>query len=270
MKKTVEPASTGQVTANAAEIYDAFFVPALFGEWAGPLCATAQLAAGNRVLDIACGTGATTRAAQAIVGLEPLVTGLDCNAGMLRVARMRAPNISWVDGRAEALPFADASFDAALCQFGLMFFEDKVAALREMTRVVRPGGRIALSVWDDVRNSPGYARMIALLERLFGTEVADALRAPFVLGCQPVLRRLLDKAGLADAAVETRTGSARFPSMFDWVRMDVRGWTLTDMIDDDQFDVLVRAAERELSGFVGPDGRVAFASPAHIASFTVG
>lgn len=263
-----DDATAGQISASAAEIYDDFFVPALFGPWAGPLCEIAGLSPGARALDVACGTGATTRVAHDRVRPGGGATGLDRNAGMLAVARRKAPGIDWVEGRAENLPFADDSFDAALCQFGLMFFDDRAAALWEMRRVVRPGGRIAVSVWDDVRNSPGYAGMIALLERLFGPAPAEALRAPFVLGDAAALRGLAAESGAPDAKVVTREGVARFPSIRDWVATDVRGWTLADMIDDDQFAALVEAAEREFADFTGPDGRVAFAAPAHVLMMT--
>lgn len=262
-------ARAGQVSDSAAEIYDAFFVPALFGEWAEPLCAAATLGAGDNVLDVACGTGATTRVARSIAGSKSQIVGLDRNRGMLDVAHARSPEIMWKEARAEALPFPDRTFDAALCQFGLMFFDDPVAALREIERVVRPGGRVAVSVWDDVDHSPGYARMIGLLDRMFGTEVAEALRAPFRLGRLPVLENLLAEAGWTHAAVTTRMGHAQFPSISEWVRLDVRGWTLADMIDDQQFDVLVEAACRELLEFANPDGTVSFAAPAHIISLKI-
>ncbi|GAB5470081.1 MAG: methyltransferase domain-containing protein [Rhodospirillales bacterium] len=261
-------ADSGQVSDSAAEIYDRFFVPALFGAWARPLCRAVDLQAGQRVLDLACGTGATTRAALAAVGPGGAVTGLDRNAGMLEVARARAPTIDWVEGRAETLPFPDAAFDAAICQFGLMFFEDRPAALREMTRVVRPGGGLALTVWDRVETSPGYARMIALLGRLFGARVAKALLAPYLLGDLADLRALQAQVGWQDARIETQDRQARFPSIRDWVTLDVRGWTLSDMIDEAQFALLVESAERELADLAGPDGAVVFPAPAHIVSRT--
>lgn len=260
-------ATTGQVSATAAEIYDSFFVPALFGQWAEPLCDAAKIAPGARVIDIACGTGATTRAAQSAAGAGGDVLGLDRNVGMLKVARARAPDIAFMQGRAENLPFPDRDFDAVLCQFGLMFFEDRAGALREMRRVRRESGRIALSVWDSVEASPGYARMIALLDRMFGREVADALRAPFTLGDRSVLQETLASGGMGDADVVTRTGTARFASISDWVRMDVRGWTLSEMIDDDQFAALAAAAEREFGDLVGPNRAVGFPAPAHVVAW---
>lgn len=264
MNVSTKSADTGQVSASAAEIYDAFFVPALFGAWARPLCETAGLAPAERVLDVACGTGATTRRAQEMVGTEGQVTGLDCNDGMLAVARSRTPGVGFVPGRAEALPFDDGAFDAVLCQFGLMFFEDRPAALREMMRVTRPGGRVALSVWDRVETTPGYARMIGLIDRLFGAEAADALRAAFCLGDREKLVQLLEDGGMAGAKIESRVGKARFASVEEWVRMDVKGWTLAEIIDDRQFAALVAAAERDCAEFAGVDGTVAFDAPAHL------
>lgn len=261
-------ASAGQVSASAARIYDAFFVPALFGQWAETLCDAAAIAPGARVLDVACGTGATTRAAKARAGPGGSVIGLDRNADMLAVARSHASEIRWVEGRAEELPFADHSFDAVLCQFGLMFFDDRPAALSEMRRVVRPVGRIALSVWDDVRNSPGYARMIALIDRRLGAEPADALRAPFVLGTVSDLQDVARAGGLYGAQIRTCPGTARFASIEEWVRIDVRGWTLSDMIDDDQFDELLTAAKREFGDLVSPAGTLAFPAPAHVVTWS--
>lgn len=262
---TTNAATTGQVSRSAAEVYDEFFVPSLFGEWAKPLCDAAQIRNEDEVLDIACGTGATTREAAKRVGSGGRIVGLDCNAGMLSVAQSRASSIEWVEGLAEALPFPSRSFDCVLCQFGLMFFDKKEAALQEMVRVLRPGGGIALSVWDSVDTSPGYAGMIELIQAMFGQDAADALRAPFVLGDRPTLQRVLDDGGLSRATVTTVSGTARFASIREWVRMDVRGWTLADFIDDAGFEALVAEAEKRFARFSGKDGTVEFPAPAHIA-----
>jgi SAM-dependent methyltransferase len=164
------------------------------------------------------------------------------------------------------LPFGEGSFDAVVSQFGLMFFEDRRKALQEMGRVLRPGGALAVAVWDAAERSPGYAAMIALLQRLFGERIANELRAPFVLGDETALQSLFESAGIADAAIRTHRGTASFPSIESWVRTDVKGWTLADLIDDKQYALLLREAELALRSFVQPNGTVAFDAPALIAT----
>ena len=258
----------GQVNRSAAEIYEEFFVPALFHEWAPRVAAAADVRPGNKVLDVACGTGVVAREAVRRARPGGEVTGLDRNPGMLAVARRQAPEIAWREGLAEALPFEAETFDAVVSQFGLMFFDDRQRALQEMWRVLRPGGRLAVAVWDRLETSPGYAAMTALLQRLFGEPIAAGLRAPFVLGDPAELRSLFAAAGLPEVQVATEVGTARFPSIESWVHTDVKGWTLADLIDDAQYRVLLQAARTELKRFAGPDGKVTFAAPAHIVSVT--
>jgi SAM-dependent methyltransferase len=264
----MDDAQTGQITRSAADTYEAFFVPALFAEWAPRMAHTLALSSGQSVLDVACGTGVFARGAAARVAPGGAVTGLDRNAGMLAAARRAAPSIDWREGLAESLPFPAAAFDAVGCQFGLMFFEDRIKALREMWRVLHPGGRLAVAVWDDVDRSPGYAAIIALLRRLFGRSVADALRAPFVLGDPAVVRRTFAMADIPGIRIETISGSARFPSIEAWVHTDIKGWTLADMIDDAQYRALQTAARTALAPFARADGSVLFEAPAHIVSAT--
>jgi len=260
----MEQYAKGQVSKSAAEVYEEFFVPALFGQWAGPVLDAAGAKPGDAVLDVACGTGIVAREAAHRVGARGSVAGLDRNPDMLAVAKRIAPEIDWHLGRAEEIPFPDARFDAVACQFGLMFFEDRIRALKEMARVARPGGRLAVATWDKLDNSPGYDAMVGLLDRLFGERAANALRAPFVLGEAGDLAALADMAGLDGARVETRDGTVAFPSIEAWVHTDVKGWTLADMIDDEQYATLLATAKRELTPFVRPDGTVSFAGPVHI------
>jgi ubiquinone/menaquinone biosynthesis C-methylase UbiE len=258
---------TGQVTRNAAEVYEEFFLPALFEQWASRVADAAGIQPGQQVLDVACGTGVLARTIADRVGAAGVV-GVDVNEGMLAVAKQKAPEIEWRQGRAEALPFASASFDVVVSQFGLMFFEDRRAALQEMRRVLRPGGRLVVAVWDTLEHSPGYAAMADLLQRLFGEQVAGALHAPFVLGDSQNLRSLFVDAGIPDAEITTHQGTARFPSIQSWVSTEIKGWTLADVLDDAQFDRLLKEAERTLRRFTAADGTVAFNTPAHIVTAT--
>jgi ubiquinone/menaquinone biosynthesis C-methylase UbiE len=268
MEVRMSKITSGQVTASAAEVYEEFYRPALFQEWTGPMLEAAAVEPGARVLDVACGTGVLARALAGRVGPRGSVVGLDINESMLTVARRVSPRVEWRAAAAEQLPFEAESFDAVLSQFGLMFFDDRRAAIGEMQRVLKPGGRLAVAVWDTLENTPGYAAFVALLQRLFGEQVAGSLRAPFVLGDEKVLASLFEEAGVAGARVATRRGTARFPSIDAWVYADVKGWTAADLIDDAGHERLRREAERELRPFAGDDGAVTFAMPAHIVTIT--
>jgi SAM-dependent methyltransferase len=245
----------GQVSAAAAEVYEGFFVPALFDQWTGPVLDAAGVAPRQRVLDVGCGTGVLARAAARRVGPGGSVTGLDPNTGMLAVARALERAVRWEHGVAEQLPFPDAAFDRTVSQFALMFCTDPPAAVAEMARVTAPGGRVAVAVWDGLENNHGYARLADLLGELFGPDARSALEAPFVLGNAPTLARL--GASLRDAEVAAVGGVARFASLEAWMHTEIRGWTLADAIDDEGYDRLLERARRELADLVDVDG-VAF------------
>jgi len=258
--------SRGQVIQSAAEVYDSLLLPALFDQFVGPMADSLRVSPGQRVLDVACGTGALARELARRVGRTGSVFGADINDGMLAVARRAAPGVEWRRCPAEQLDFDDRGFDAVACQFGLMFFADRRRAVQEMARVLRPGGRLAVAVWDSLDTSPGYAAMVDLLQRLFGGAAADALRAPYALGERSLLEPCFADAGFLEMRVTTHEGEARFDSLEAWVRINIKGWTLADLIDDAQYAELLRVSEREFRHFVRPDGSIAFAAPAHIVS----
>jgi SAM-dependent methyltransferase len=257
-----------QVTRESpAEIYDRLFVPALFARWGPVVVEAAGVGPGQRVLDVGCGTGAATVAAADRVGPAGAVVGLDANPEMLAVARRKDAPVDWREGRAEALPFPDASFDAVVSQFAMMFFADATGAVREMLRVLRPGGRLAVAVCDAVENSPGYGALAATLDQLFGKAIGDAFRAPFVLGDPGLLGAIFAEGGAGDVAIARHDGTVRFASIAALVSTErACVWTLGGLLDDDQFARLLAEAERRLAPFVQPDGSVAFAMPALIAT----
>ena len=260
--------SSIETQVEAARAYEALFVPALFGQWATAVADAAQVRAGHSALDVACGTGVLTREMAARVGRGVRATGLDVNAGMLAVAREHAPDVRWHQGSAESLPFPDASFDRVVSQFGLMFVPDPQTSIREMLRVLKPAGRIAVAVWDTIDQCPGYAAEVELIERMAGTAAADAVRAPFVHGMRQSLGALFDSAGAQALRLETHTGVARFPSIRVMVEAELRGWLPVMGVDltEEQIHEILQAAETALASFTKEDGTVAFTVRAHVVT----
>ncbi len=265
---TMTDSERGQVSTAAAEIYDAFFVPALFGQFSEQVLDHAGVSAGTRVLDIGCGTGIVAIASHRRVGPNGVVAGVDPNEGMLAVARRSELSIDWHLAFAEALPIEDRSFDHVLSQFAAMFFTDREAALDEMARVTVEGGTVTIATWAGLDRTPGYDAMVALIDDELGGEAANALRAPFVLGNTEDVRQLLTPLG-NDVRVDEIAGTARFGSIAAWVHTDVRGWTLADLVDDAGEAALVARAERDLASFVSDDGSVAFPAPALVGTIQI-
>jgi SAM-dependent methyltransferase len=257
--------AAGQVVESAAEVYEEFFVPALFGQWPPVVLDRAGLKPGDDVLDVGCGTGVLAREAARQLAGSGTVTGVDVNDGMLAVARRAMEPVSWLGGDAEALPFPDGSFDRVVGQFVLMFTADPGQAVAEMGRVTRPGGVVAVATWCALEESPGYAAMARLLHDVLGPAAAESLRVPFSLGDVASLRSLLAD-GLADVTVQRHEGTASFETLDSWLHTDIRGWTLAGSVDDEAYAALRDRAAHALAGFVDPDGRVRFAAPALIGT----
>lgn len=254
----------------AAQAYEALFVPALFHQWAAPVASAAGIRLGSQVLDVGCGTGVLTREAARRAGPTGSVTGLDLAPGMLEVARRQLPTVTWVQGSADHLPFADATFDQVVSQFALMFFPERERALQEMQRVLRPGGVLAVAVWDTLETMPAYADEVSLLERLAGKRAADALRAPFVLGDRRELTRLAQSAGIQVLRVESFKGRAKFPSVRVLVEADLRGWLplVGVPLPEAKIAEILGAAEEDLAAYATREGTAEFDISVHLLSGT--
>lgn len=250
----------------AAQAYEDLHVGALFAEWAPRVLDAADVHAGCDVLDVACGTGILARTAVPRVGATGSVTGLDLDPAMLAVAARLSPSADWRQADAADLPFEDAAFDAVVSQFGLMFFPDRAQAIGEMVRVLRPGGRLAVAVWDELEASPAYPIEVELLERIAGPTAADALRAPFVLGDTDALEKLFSSAGVGAVEISTVNGLAHFPSVRSMVEADLRGWlpVMGVHLDTSTIERVLGEAEDALGRFITTDGTLVFDSPAHI------
>ena len=251
---------------DAAKDYDSLLGPALFNQWVTKVTDAANIQPGQRVLDVACGTGLLSREISSRATASVYVAGLDPSPGMLAVAKELAPAIDWNEGVAESLPFPDDSFDTVVSQFGLMFFTDRHQAVREMIRILKPGGRIVVAVWDSLANITAYADFAALVNRLAGKQAADLISTPFCLGDRKALATLFTNAGASSVDIATHTGTARFPSITEMVEADLRGWlpVMGVVLTEEQIGQVLHEAEDVLGPYVTSAGKVVFEAPAHI------
>ena len=178
-------------------------VPGLFGPWAADLVERAAPATGTRVLDVACGTGVVTRLLPPRVGATGRVVGLDLNPGMLAAARTATAGapVEWLEGSAQVMPLPDGAFDP---------FPDKAAALREMHRVLTPGGRLFIAVWKSSAHCPGFAALERALAKYVGADAAKL--PPFSFGDRAALRGVIAGAGFHDLVIRAEVKMTRFPS----------------------------------------------------------
>ena len=255
-----------QVSTDAAEVYESCFVPAIFGAWARPVAEAAGIRAGHKVLDVGCGTGVLAREALRRVGQDGQVVGLDLNEGMLAVAGRMEPKVEWLLGDAASLPFEDASFDVVASQFALMYFPDRMASLREAWRTLAPGGHLAIAAWASIEHARGYQILANIAARQCGREAANVLEAPFVLGDRAELTKLFVSSGISDVKVTLHAGSIRFPSVQEFIRVEVKGSPLADMVSDDAMQTLAGESETALGEFVVPSGEIVIPMDAHIVT----
>lgn len=207
--------SDSQAPSPKARPFQDHVVPAILGPMGECVVEAARLSRGQRVLDVACGSGALTRVAAEAVGDAGSVVGADIDANMLIVAREETPhaNVSWRQADATALPFADASFDVVLCGQGLQFVPDRALALREMRRVLAPGGGMTLGVWQGLAASPYFEAMHHALYPRVGSETAQTMRRAFAYDDAGQLRDLVAAAGFTSVEVEARVRSLRLPPL---------------------------------------------------------
>jgi ubiquinone/menaquinone biosynthesis C-methylase UbiE len=212
---TTQPHFDKTYGTNAAQNYEDLFVPLIGRPCADALIGTIDVQRGERVLDVACGTGIAARLAADQTGADK-VTGVDINAGMVAVAQTIAPDIDWREGPADALPVDDSSVDVVVCSLGLMFFLDKPAAVAEMHRVLTPAGRAGVLV-------PGPTPdLFAVFADALAQHIDPGLRgfvhAVFSLHDGGEIEALLTGAGFTDVRLEVLepTVSLGPPREFLW------------------------------------------------------
>jgi ubiquinone/menaquinone biosynthesis C-methylase UbiE len=201
-----------QYGGNAAENYERYFVPTIGMAWATALLDAAELHPGDRVLDVACGTGVVTRLTAERVGPDGAVAGLDINPAMLAVARSVPSSgaaIEWHEASAESLPLADGSFDVVLSSLGLQFVPDKTSALREMQRVLAPDGQLAIATVGPT--PPLFAILEQALASHVKPEAAGFMRAVFSLHEPQELEKLTSGVGFRHVEVRSKALSVTLP-----------------------------------------------------------
>lgn len=221
-----------QVQSNAAERYERWVVPFVVGPWVPGLLDLAALRPGERVLDVATGTGVVARLAVRQVSPGGTVTGLDLNEAMLAEARrLRLPpglTVTWHQGSALALPFIDGTYDVVLCQQGLQVFPDRAKGLGEMRRVLRSGGRVAVSVWTGP--SPYFAAMREGLARYVSPDAAISGAAAFSLGDAAQLQELLTGSGFREVVVHHVRMTLRLPAPEDFLLRHLSAVPAADLV----------------------------------------
>ena len=259
---------TFELSLDAAEAYESVFVPALFEPWARKLVDASGVGPGDRVLDVACGTGVVARfAADRAVGGS--VVGLDRNRAMLAVAERLRPDIEWCEGDASGLPFLARSFDVVLCQAALMFFPDAKRALVEMARAIKDDGTVAIQVWDRLDDQPAYRRFIDAAARSAGPDATSLLSAYFSRGDLPELQGLLRSAGLWPIATTTESSNLRFGSVDAFVMTEVQSTPLGERLTADVLARIIEDAREALRGFTSADGALDIPIRGHVIAATL-
>jgi ubiquinone/menaquinone biosynthesis C-methylase UbiE len=251
-----------QFAGSVPENYERYLVPTIFAPWADDLVEAAALQPGHRVLDIACGTGIVARAAARRLGSCGNVIGLDLSAPMLAAARTAAAaegvTVEWREGSAVKLPLPDGASDIVFCQQGLQFFPDRPAALREMHRVLMPGGRLVLSVWREIERSLGFDVLAQVLTRHISPAAGALMTSgPFGLGNMEQLRSLVAGAGFKDIDIHQAAKMLRYPSSDEFVLRYSAGSALVGAIagaDDNARAALLAEIGAKLQSCIDDQG----------------
>jgi len=242
--------------------------------WAADLLERICPRSGERVLDVACGTGVVARGAAEQVGASGHVAAIDVNAAMLDVARRIDPPagapIAWHQASALDLPYDEGSFDVVLCQLGLQFFPDPGAALRQMRRVLVARGRLGLNVYSAIEQTPAALALSEALDQRIRGDASRPKRSEHSLADAAELRTLVAVAGFGDINITTVTKTLRFPSVADWVHIQLSASplaTLLNGLDPTRAESLVNAIVADvqvaLAPYSGTDG-LAFPQEAHV------
>lgn len=240
-----------------AEAYDRYLGPAMFEPWAEVLLDLAEPASGERVLDLACGTGIVTRKLAHRLGASGQILAMDINPDMLAVARGLAlppgPAVNWRQGDACAIDAPDHGFDLLLCQQGYQFFPDRPKAASEIRRVIKEGGRVVVAVWEGLDRHPVFQALFQAEAHHLGVAV-EKLAVPFSLSDTTVLQHEFQQAGFSRVSVSSHSMEARFRDARKFIDLVVRSGAAVipelDLTDPGEHQALMDVVHREAAGVV--------------------
>ena len=226
-----QPISFEAYGGSAPENYERYFVPVIGAPLATDLVDVAALRPGERVLDVACGTGVVARLAAERVEATGTVAGLDINPGMLSVARsvtQAGSPIKWYESSVEEMPLSDEAFDVVLCSLGVQFFPDRLAALREMRRVLAPGGRLVFNVPGPIPRI--FVVLAEALSRHINPGLAAFVNRVFSLHDTDELQQLMGNAGFREGAAQSNTRTLRLPASKEFLWQYVHSTPLVEAV----------------------------------------
>ena len=206
---------------SPASIYETQLVTTIFEPLARTLIERARPKPGENVLDAACGTGVVARLVAPMVGPSGRTVGLDFDPVMIEMARSLAPEIEWRHGDLQNLAFADELFDLVICQEGLQYLPDRGAGLRQIHRVLRPGGRMVLAIWSDLAKSPGHFLLFEALGEILGPDGARPMA--WSLADEAQLLKLVSEAGFVSVATTIVSLQTTYPSARRFVEILLNG-----------------------------------------------
>lgn len=263
MTQQQKPRSGWQLETETARAYEEDLVPALFIPWAKRLVEQAGVRPGDQVLDVACGTGAVARNAAHAVGTKGSVVGVDLNEGMLEVAKEATrdvkPAIEYRQADAAALPFEDGRFDVVLCQQGFQFMPEKDTVLREMKRVLRPGGRLVFSVWRSLDHNPGWRILSDTLAQHVDPDAAETMASPFAGMDREKIREKLQATGFQDLQLRMESRDLRVPREIEFFRRHGDSSPFADQLstlDDASWKRFNQALDDALADHMDDEARV--------------